>query len=652
DFGLARFESGDRGHGDRGQTKAGAVLGTLDFMPPEQHRDASRADARSDQWALAASVYQMVTGESPRVIRPDRLPESMRAAVLRALEENPEKRFADCRAFRDALLQSQVSAENSVRRLTPGQCGNCQHINDVKKTFCEACGENLLQPCPGCNEKVGVWVTFCGECGADLAKELDAKRIALFQQQKDIESLRRRYRHADAIEQLEEIIGLDHPAFETHRTWASQKLSEYRAEFSGLEKQRDEILALVRERIQTHDLDGALPLLDRVPEPLANSEVAALRKELSVRIEEIQSLGKQIRLAVASKQLEGLISKVEKFLDLRPSDEKAKKLLSQLRKRAAKQATHTAALAAAHDTEDPVSDRSTPDPGIVLLNDASSKREFPNLGTVVADSHAMARPVNTHKLSQQRKTRRLQGILVGSVFLVVLLLVGIQWLGDRSTSDDGDLRSAGISTSSGQQAPTDSALFNPSTGVDERDQVSSSAVSSDETGSSDDADSGDGTANAAITTSGTPASVVASEGTVGSPGTEPRTSTGATETANPESTQTGRPAQSPENENDRISVGTTASPVDKNLAGTTWNVSDSNGDKYVFYFQVNGILHYEAGRGLRENASWKWLGPKLTIRINNDFAHFSGMVEGGNVTGSGFSKNGAEWSWTASRIAQ
>ncbi len=32
---------------------AGAVLGTLDFMPPEQRRDATQTDSRSDLWALA-----------------------------------------------------------------------------------------------------------------------------------------------------------------------------------------------------------------------------------------------------------------------------------------------------------------------------------------------------------------------------------------------------------------------------------------------------------------------------------------------------------------------------------------------------------------------------------------------------------------------
>ena len=69
DFGLARQESVDGG-----QTRAGAVMGTLDYMPPEQRVDAAKADSRSDLWSLAATFYQMLTGEVPRVIRPDRLP--------------------------------------------------------------------------------------------------------------------------------------------------------------------------------------------------------------------------------------------------------------------------------------------------------------------------------------------------------------------------------------------------------------------------------------------------------------------------------------------------------------------------------------------------------------------------------------------------
>ena len=69
DFGLARQESSDEG-----QTREGTLLGTLDYMPPEQRKDATSADVRSDLWSLGATFYQMVTGNSPRVIVLEEVP--------------------------------------------------------------------------------------------------------------------------------------------------------------------------------------------------------------------------------------------------------------------------------------------------------------------------------------------------------------------------------------------------------------------------------------------------------------------------------------------------------------------------------------------------------------------------------------------------
>jgi len=88
DFGLARQVSIDHG-----QTQEGAVLGTSDFMSREQHNDATSVDARSDLWSLAATLYQMLTGKSPRRMRLDQLPAAIRDVLDKALEENPEDRY-------------------------------------------------------------------------------------------------------------------------------------------------------------------------------------------------------------------------------------------------------------------------------------------------------------------------------------------------------------------------------------------------------------------------------------------------------------------------------------------------------------------------------------------------------------------------------
>ena len=117
DFGLARQESVDHG-----QTQAGAVLGTIDFMPPEQRRDATATDARSDLWSLAATLYQMVTGRSPKVIRLDLVDDSLRPILAQALEEAQEDRYQSAAEFRDALRASLQATDSGTLKRWPASC--------------------------------------------------------------------------------------------------------------------------------------------------------------------------------------------------------------------------------------------------------------------------------------------------------------------------------------------------------------------------------------------------------------------------------------------------------------------------------------------------------------------------------------------------
>ena len=116
DFGLARLETADHA-----QTQAGAVLGTPDFMAPEQRADARRADARSDLWSLAATLYQLLTGQSPRVIRSDRIPEIVRPVLLRMLSEDPEQRYQTAQEFRGVLDTLGRALAGASPELDPSQ---------------------------------------------------------------------------------------------------------------------------------------------------------------------------------------------------------------------------------------------------------------------------------------------------------------------------------------------------------------------------------------------------------------------------------------------------------------------------------------------------------------------------------------------------
>lgn len=64
DFGLASYGASPSGS-DTWHTRVGTVLGTLDFMSPEQAAGTADLDTRTDIYALGVLLYELVCGERP-----------------------------------------------------------------------------------------------------------------------------------------------------------------------------------------------------------------------------------------------------------------------------------------------------------------------------------------------------------------------------------------------------------------------------------------------------------------------------------------------------------------------------------------------------------------------------------------------------------
>lgn len=65
DFGLAkRMQRVENGPADEAYTKPGTMVGTVDYMSPEQAR-GEEVDARTDLWALGIVLYEMLAGRRP-----------------------------------------------------------------------------------------------------------------------------------------------------------------------------------------------------------------------------------------------------------------------------------------------------------------------------------------------------------------------------------------------------------------------------------------------------------------------------------------------------------------------------------------------------------------------------------------------------------
>jgi eukaryotic-like serine/threonine-protein kinase len=65
DFGLARFEREETDQ--KPLTQMGRILGTVDFIAPEQAQDAHRVDVRADIYSLGCTLYYLLTGQPPFV---------------------------------------------------------------------------------------------------------------------------------------------------------------------------------------------------------------------------------------------------------------------------------------------------------------------------------------------------------------------------------------------------------------------------------------------------------------------------------------------------------------------------------------------------------------------------------------------------------
>jgi serine/threonine protein kinase len=89
-------------------TDAGKVMGTPQYMAPEQVEHPAEVDHRADIYALGVVFYQMLTGELPgkRLEPPSRkvhIDVRLDEVVLRALEKNPELRYQQA-----SILKTQV----------------------------------------------------------------------------------------------------------------------------------------------------------------------------------------------------------------------------------------------------------------------------------------------------------------------------------------------------------------------------------------------------------------------------------------------------------------------------------------------------------------------------------------------------------------
>ncbi len=156
DFGIAKIYVPKKG------TAPIAKAVSPGFSPPEQY--AGGTDARSDVYALGATLYALVTATVPldafdRFVKGTplapptrhnpRVTPALEQVIMQAMELDPRRRFSSAQEMLQAL-QACLSGRPAPAPVSTAEptCPRCRTVNRSGAKFCLACGTRLVAPAP------------------------------------------------------------------------------------------------------------------------------------------------------------------------------------------------------------------------------------------------------------------------------------------------------------------------------------------------------------------------------------------------------------------------------------------------------------------------------------------------------------------------
>jgi serine/threonine protein kinase len=165
DFGIARMMSAS------GMTEKGAIIGTPDYMSPEQV-DGKEADQRADLYSLGVMIYEMVTGRPPfkgesamsvalkhkteapqnPTERNAQIPEALSRLIYKSMEKDREKRYQRAEDVLSDLVHIEKGIKGETQTTRDSEFQNSIAVLPFKDMshqkdqdyFCEGLAEELI----------------------------------------------------------------------------------------------------------------------------------------------------------------------------------------------------------------------------------------------------------------------------------------------------------------------------------------------------------------------------------------------------------------------------------------------------------------------------------------------------------------------------
>lgn len=130
DFGLARL--GPWNEESAELTTVGQLMGTLDYMAPEQAERAESVDYRADLYSLGATLFRLLCGRAPLAASPDQSP----LAKLRLLATEEPPKLSTLRP--DAPLELTQLVAEMLARDPSDRPASAAHVAERLEPFCHS----------------------------------------------------------------------------------------------------------------------------------------------------------------------------------------------------------------------------------------------------------------------------------------------------------------------------------------------------------------------------------------------------------------------------------------------------------------------------------------------------------------------------------
>jgi len=361
---------------DFGRFRTGQIdltpFGSAEFLAPEQRTaSAGPPDARADAWSLSALLAFCLTGCTPESLTSEQIPDAFRSLISLGMQDSPEARPASLVEFRTALEQLVKTTRPStfVAELVPATqsptpstaspstappvqpppppvaapsqdvlppgaaCPQCQTaIRALADRTCPQCSRPYYEPCLNCQSLNPFWVRNCRGCNSDLLALKQQMFSNLNSQKQQILKLRETYGHDRTLPLLKYMSTVNHPDFVALKEWAKSMTMLIQKERRDIKAYVEGIRAQANAAMESQKYERVRQILEQVPLPLVDEPLRQQYLDAGEALTEVDSLIREIRNAISTKQYSQLLSCVQRYLELKANDPEAQNLQRKIEK--------------------------------------------------------------------------------------------------------------------------------------------------------------------------------------------------------------------------------------------------------------------------------------------------------------------------------